>query len=105
MTPVRIVPRSAVPQLLPMRTCIDIVAEALLSLARDEAVQPLRTVVRPSGHGAELFVMPGHLSRPLALGVKLLTASPGDAGAGLPSYQGVVLLFDAETGTPQAVVD
>jgi alanine dehydrogenase len=39
------------------------------------------------------------------MGVKLVGVFPGNQEAGLPSVQGVYVLFDAATGTPQAVLD
>ncbi len=40
-----------------------------------------------------------------ALGAKLLTLFPGNHARGIPSHQGVVLLFDADTGSLRAVAD
>ena len=63
-------------------------AEALAALARGEAVQPLRSVVRPAGGAGLLGIMPGHLGAPPpgALGLKVVTVFPGNRGArqGLP---------------------
>ena len=39
------------------------------------------------------------------IGVKLVTVTPKNHERGLPSIQGLVVYFDAETGTPLAVLD
>ena len=42
-----------VPALLPMRECIDLMAETLAAVARGEAILPLRQVIMlPAGVGA-----------------------------------------------------
>ena len=46
---VRILDEHDVRRLLPMGECIDVMAEALASLARGELHNPLRFVVRPPG--------------------------------------------------------
>jgi alanine dehydrogenase len=81
------------------------VEEAFRALARDEVLQPLRTLLTLPGGDRQFLVMPGHVRRPPALGAKLLTLFPGNHVRGLPSHQGVILLFHPGTGALQAVVD
>lgn len=95
--------------LLPMRECIEVVEEALRSLTRGEALQPLRSALwMPDRHGL-LAVMPGMLGSlggedPVA-GVKVITVMPGNHAHGEESHQGLVLLFEQERGRPLAVLD
>jgi alanine dehydrogenase len=68
-------------------------------------VQPLRTVIhRPDGVGS-LYVMPSFTARPAALAVKLISLFHGNHARGLPSHQGIVVVFDAATGSPAAILD
>ena len=60
MTQVRILDHEAVSRLLPMRECIDVMADALASLARGEVHNPLRFVVRPPDEPSLLGLMPAH---------------------------------------------
>jgi alanine dehydrogenase len=102
---VRIVTQSEVPQLLPMRECVELMREALCGLARGDAVQPLRTVTPvPNGSGL-LASMPAYLGAPRALGVKVITVTPSNQGSPFDSHQGAVLLFEAEHGSLVAVID
>ncbi len=56
---VLVINQDEVRRLLPMRKCIDLMAEALRTLARDDAVQPLRTATwLPNGCGL-IGLMPG----------------------------------------------
>ena len=100
-----IIDQTQVPQLLPMRTCMDLMADALGALARGDAALPLRTLMRvPTGAGT-LGLMPAYLGVPPSLGVKLITVFPGNEGGDLDSHLGAVLLFDPHTGELRAMID
>jgi ornithine cyclodeaminase len=104
-TEVLVADAAAVRRLLPMDRCIDVMAEALSALARDRAVNPLRSILAlPFGDNA-LAVMPGAQVDPPAFGVKVISVFPENRDAGLETHQGVVLLFEAEHGQPVAMVD
>ena len=59
---------SEIRRLLPMRTCMDLMADALRTLGRDEAVNPLRGLMRLPGKVGILGMMPGYMSAPATLG-------------------------------------
>jgi ornithine cyclodeaminase/alanine dehydrogenase-like protein (mu-crystallin family) len=99
---------ATVRRLLPMDTCIDLMAEALAGLARGNAANPLRSVLMLPFQTAEpsaLATMPAALGDPPALGVKIITVYPGNHEAGIESHQGFVLLFEPEHGSPVALID
>jgi ornithine cyclodeaminase len=97
--------QNEVNELLPMRACIDVMASALATLARGDAVLPLRTVlVYPDGTGA-FAVMPAYLGTPKTIGAKVVTVVPGNHGTEFDSHQGAVLLFDAKNGSLVAILD
>jgi len=94
-----------VERLLPMAECIDVMEEALKTLARGEAVLPLRQAVRqPDGKGL-LGLMPAYLGQPRVLGAKVVTVFGGNFGTPYESHQGSVLLYECEHGRPLAIVD
>ena len=101
----RILPQSDVFALLPMEECIEVMAEALRTLARGDAVQPLRTLMWLPDRTGLLGLMPGYLGSPSALGIKIVTVMPGNHGTAFDSHQGAVLLFEAEHGSLLAVLD
>jgi ornithine cyclodeaminase/alanine dehydrogenase-like protein (mu-crystallin family) len=96
--------RDAVASLLPMDECLPLMEGALRSLARGEALQPLRQVLRPPGASGALASMPAALSNPRVWGVKALSIFPGNHGA-VASHQGAVLLFDATDGRLLSIQD
>jgi ornithine cyclodeaminase/alanine dehydrogenase-like protein (mu-crystallin family) len=94
-----------VEQLLPMQVCIDLMAEALVSLARGKVILPLRPVLRIPDSPNTFALMPAYSASLGAIGAKLITVYPGNHGTGLDSHQGAVLLFDGENGRLLAVMD
>jgi alanine dehydrogenase len=102
---VLIVNTREVMSLLPMGECIDVMEDALKMLARGDALMPLRTMmVLPNGQDL-MGLMPSFLGGLRAMGVKAIAAFPSNAGTEFDTHVGVVLLFDAERGALQAVVD
>jgi len=67
--------------------------------------QPLRTIVDVGDGQAFYGVMPAFISRPPALGTKLVSVYHSNARAGLPSHLATIVLHDPDTGALQAVLD
>jgi ornithine cyclodeaminase len=103
---VRVLDEETVRRLLPMRECIDVMADALASLARGEVHNPLRFIVRPPGEESLLALMPSHRGgdRPL-YALKALAIFPSNAARGLDLHQGFVALLDGETGETRALMN
>src|SRR5260370_11825256 len=105
MNEVVIVNQSEVEKLLRMDACMELMARALETLARGDAVLPLRPIFwLPDKRGA-LAMMPAYLGQPRSAGLKVISYFPGNQGTELDSHQGVVLLFDAEHGRLLAIID
>ncbi|SDM18377.1 ornithine cyclodeaminase family protein [Allokutzneria albata] len=85
---------------LPMGTAIEAIHLALRS-GLDPSADPARTVL-PADHG-QILLMPS--LTPAHAGVKLVTVTPDNPERGLPRVQGVYLLLDALTLTPQLLLD
>lgn len=103
---VLVLPHQDVKRLLPMADCIELMSEALADLARGHIWQPLRFVARPPEEPTLMGLMPAHRSAPhAAYALKAVCIFPGNAGRGLDSHQGGVLLFDGDTGQLRALVD
>lgn len=102
---VLIINQSEVPQLLPMAECIGVMEEALKSLARGEAILPLRPVMwLPEKVGA-LGMMPSYLGGIQSFGLKVISVFPGNHGTEYDSHQGAVMLFEATHGRLLALMD
>jgi ornithine cyclodeaminase/alanine dehydrogenase-like protein (mu-crystallin family) len=103
---IRVIDETDVRRLLPMPTCIDLMADVLAGLARDELYNPLRFVVRPPGEPSLMGLMPAHRKGEAPFwSLKALTIVPGNSARGLDSHQGFVALFDGVTGEPRALMN
>ena len=100
-----ILSQADVVRLLPMAACIDVMAATLASLARGEAILPLRTVILIPQSSDAFAVMPGFLGDPKTIGAKIITVYPGNHGTEFDSHQGAVLLFDPQNGSLSALLD
>ncbi len=94
-----------VPALLPMKECVDLMAETLRTLSLGNAVLPLRTAMWLPDRSGLLGVMPAYLGSPRSMGLKAVSVMPGNHGTEYDSHQGVVLLFEADHGSLLAVID
>jgi ornithine cyclodeaminase/alanine dehydrogenase-like protein (mu-crystallin family) len=93
-------------ELLPMSECIRLMSDAFTSLASGEVYQPLRTLIRPPQAKGLLGLMSAFRGGEHAsLGLKAITVFPQNPTLGLDAHQGAVLLFSAETGELEALVN
>ena len=92
-------------QLLPVGTCIEVMAAALAAMTRGEVVLPLRPMMRLPEDKGLVAMMPAWLGEPRALGLKVISIMPGNQGTQYDSHPGIVLLLDAEHGQPLAIMD
>jgi ornithine cyclodeaminase len=97
--------RDEILALLPVDSCIAAMEQTFTALANGQVVQPLRTAIHlPDGSGS-LYTMPAFTADPPALAVKMITIFPGNRALGRESHEGVVLLFDTQTGELRAMLD
>ncbi|HEX5890778.1 MAG TPA: ornithine cyclodeaminase family protein [Pyrinomonadaceae bacterium] len=93
-------------RLLPMAECIELMSDALASLARGEVFQPLRTIIRPPDARGLLGLMPAYRhGEHGAFGMKAICVFPGNPSLGKDAHQGMVILFSQETGEPLALMN
>ena len=90
---------------LPMSDCIEVIARTMGTVSRGGAQVPARTVF-PVGTGGNLFAaMPGYVESPSALGAKVIAVYPQNPQQGISSHSGVIVVFNPQSGTPEAIVD
>jgi len=100
-----ILDRHEVTRLLPMAECIDVMADALATVARGDAILPLRPMIRLLESPNIFALMPAYLGEPKSVGVKVLTVFPVNHGTSIDAHQGAVLLFEADHGRLLAILD
>ena len=99
----RFIDREEVAQRLTYEKCIPIVREAMIAFSKGETKQLLRSIIPLSG-GRLFGVMPGALGASAPFGAKLISVFQDNFAKGIQSHQGLVILFDPETGAPVCVV-
>jgi len=100
--PLIVLSRNEVRQHLTIENCIPLMREAAAALSRGDVRLLLRSVLSLSGD-RKLGIMPGALSGDGVFGAKLVSVFPDNFPRGLQSHQGVVTLFDSETGAPVCI--
>jgi ornithine cyclodeaminase/alanine dehydrogenase-like protein (mu-crystallin family) len=89
--------------------CAEAMAAVLAGHARGETYMQLRSVMMPPDAAGFMGLMPGW-SRgrgdgPAAFALKAVCIMPANPARGLDAHQGLVTLFDGETGVPTAILD
>jgi ornithine cyclodeaminase len=100
---VLILSHSDVHAVLSPEACESAMREVLAARARGETHMPLRSVMKPPQASGLLGLMPGWGAGQFAL--KAICMMPSNPARGLDTHQGVVVLYDAETGVPEAILD
>jgi ornithine cyclodeaminase/alanine dehydrogenase-like protein (mu-crystallin family) len=95
----RFIDREEVAHRLTYPAAIRIVRDAMLALSRGETKQLLRSILTLS-EGRLYGAMTGALGTHGPFGSKVLSVFQGNAARGRQSHQGLVLLFDPESGAP-----
>jgi ornithine cyclodeaminase/alanine dehydrogenase-like protein (mu-crystallin family) len=99
----RVIEREEVARRLTYDICMPIVRQAMIAFSRGETRQHLRSII-PLAQGHLFGIMPGALSDRAVFGAKLISIFPENFAKGRQSHQGVVVLFDPESGAPVCVV-
>jgi len=95
--------RADVERLLDVDALLEALGKALVVFSSGIAAVPPRAGARVGDRGL-LGAMPGYLPG-IALEVKLVSVFPANHHHGLPSHQGLIMVFDEENGSPLAVMD
>jgi ornithine cyclodeaminase len=92
-------------RLLPMAECIEVMDRAMRAASAGIVTAPER-IIAPLADGSSYFIlMPGSAAGSDVYGAKVVSLHPANPASGRPAVQGFVTLFDAQTGTPVALID
>jgi ornithine cyclodeaminase/alanine dehydrogenase-like protein (mu-crystallin family) len=100
----RFIDREEVARRLTYDICIPVVRQAMIALSKGETRQLLRSIL-PLSDGRLFGIMPGAMGAHAPFGAKLISVFQENFARGMPSHQGLVILFDPDTGAPVCVVD
>ena len=93
-----------VARLLPYEECVPLMREAMIALSAGRTSQLLRSILDLPG-GRAFGVMPGAMLDDGTFGAKLVSVYPDNFARGWRSHQGVIALFDPDSGAPAGIVE
>jgi ornithine cyclodeaminase/alanine dehydrogenase-like protein (mu-crystallin family) len=99
---IRVLTGDEVARLLPVDQAIQLMRQGFGALSAGRVVMPLRARVDME-HG-DAHLMPASMDE-TGLCVKIVTTYPGNRDLCLPVVQGMLLVFDPQTGAPRALMD
>src|ERR1700694_5405984 len=95
--------RADVERLLDIYSMLEALANVLVVFSSGITSVPPRAGARVGDRGI-MGAMPGYVPG-IALEVKLVSVFPANHERGLPSHQGLIMVFDEDTGSPLAMMD
>lgn len=98
----RVIDREEVRERLTYELCIPLVRQAMIAFSKGETRQHLRSIL-PLSEGRVFGIMPGALGPHEYFGAKLISVFKDNFAKGIQSHQGVVVLFDPESGAPVCI--
>lgn len=103
--PLRVLSAEDVARALPMRDAIDGMLEAYTRLSLGQADVPLRARVSVPEHDGLALFMPAYVTGSADLAVKVVSVYPRNPQRGAPVVYATVLVLDAASGRPLAVIE
>ena len=103
--PLRVIDSIAIRGLLPMSKCIDLMRSAMIATSSGYVNLPVRSVAPVLNKTGLLAQMPGSSNELKHYGIKLLSLHSANTTKALPAIQGLVVMFEAETGIPVAILE
>ncbi|MCJ7578916.1 MAG: hypothetical protein MUP98_00095 [Candidatus Aminicenantes bacterium] len=102
---IKILSQENVKQAITISEAISAVRDAFIQLSAQEAIVPMRSQIQiAKKNGISLF-MPAYLENSHSLGAKIVSVFPANPSKNLPTISAVVIVLDADTGRPQAILD
>ncbi len=90
---------------LPMRQAIEAMKRAFAQLSTGQADVPLRVPLEVDRHNGVTLFMPAYLADDDQMAIKIVSVFNDNPAQGLPLIHALVVVVDATTGRPAAVMD
>ena len=100
---IRILSSDDVKTALPMPKAIEMMKHAFGQLSAGKATVPLRSKI--SSDKGDTLLMPAYLHSKQDLGVKIVSIYKDNPLQGLPTVTAIVIVLDAQTGQPRALIE
>jgi ornithine cyclodeaminase len=88
------------------RETVDVIEQAVRCLAADDFAQPIKPYLRYRDKRNRIIAMPAFVGGPFDVaGLKWIASFPGNIDRGIPRAHSILVLNDAGTGAPIAIVN
>lgn len=105
MTKLRILSGKQIVDVVNMKDIVDAMHTAFLELSTGNPEMPIRSHISIAQPEGTALFMPSYMKPTEMIGIKTVTLFEDNRSKGLPYIQGMVSLFDGNTGSPKAVLD
>ena len=105
MSTIRVLSRADAQQALDMKSAIALMHDAFIALSEGRATVPVRVNIPVSEEGGRALFMPVYAPSYQQFGLKVVSIHPNNHALGLPAIHALVMVSDATTGRPLAVMD
>ncbi|NKQ34162.1 MAG: ornithine cyclodeaminase family protein [Chloroflexi bacterium] len=102
---IRVLSAKDVRRALPMAEVIAVMKAAFAQLSTGQAVTPLRARLDVAPHEGVTLAMPAYLSGSEALAVKVVSVFPQNVARDEPTIYGLVMVLEAGSGRPLAILE
>ncbi|HEY4359298.1 MAG TPA: ornithine cyclodeaminase family protein [Acidobacteriaceae bacterium] len=99
----RFIDREEVAARLTYEKCIPLMRKAMIAFSLGESKQLLRSIL-PLSEGRLFGIMPGAMGAHAYFGAKLISVFHENFNRGIQSHQGLIVLFEPESGAPVCIV-
>lgn len=103
--PLQLFTLEEVKQSITMKQAITAMEKAFMQLASKQVQAPLRVGIPIAAEQALSLTMPAYLEQEQALGLKVVSIFPHNLAQNKPTITGFIMLLDALTGEPMALMD
>ncbi len=102
---IRILSRKDIKRALSIDQAITLMRHAFIQLSEGKAISPTRTHMAIPDHDGEALFMPVYLPNTKQMGLKLVTLYKNNPAQNMPFIQAAMIVSDAVTGQPLAMMD
>lgn len=102
---IKILNQENVREAITIKEAISAVKDAFIQLSTQEAVVPMRSQIPVAKNKGIALFMPAYLEKSHSLGAKIVSVFPDNTSKNLPTIFAVVIVLDADTGRPRAILD
>jgi len=105
MLTMKIISKSEVQKIINMTDTLEYVEKVFVEYAAGKTVMPPRPVINVEDHHGSLLIMPAYIPGSQALGVKVVSVYPDNRAKNIRTIFAMLVLNDASTGEPIAIMD